>query len=200
MDASDKELIKRFKESRRKHPLSSGDNISIMEALDKERSILSDIKKRADYVVDTSNLKPFQLKEQLSRIFEQNNETNRGLIINVVSFGFKHGTPLDSDLVFDVRFLPNPFYIEKLKHKTGLDEEVCQYVYDNDIAKEFQKKLDDLILFLLPHYIKEGKTSLMIAIGCTGGKHRSVAIAETLVRTLKNNGYYVVVNHHDIQK
>lgn len=195
MDAEDNVLVKRYKETRRIHPVDG--NGSIEESIKKERKMLQGIHDRADYVIDTSKLLTRELKEELDRIFVKNEEYN-SLMINVMSFGFKHGIPLDADLVFDVRFLPNPFYIDELKLKTGNDKEVRDYVMSFQEAEEFLKKLTDMIDFLIPNYVKEGKHRLVIAIGCTGGKHRSVTLANALYETLKDKGNYgISLNHRD---
>ena len=169
MEASEAVLIKRYKETRRIHPLASGDRVE--DGVRREREVLRDIRKMADYVIDTSQLLTRELKAEMERIFVSNEEYN-SLMVTVMSFGFKHGIPVDADLVFDVRFLPNPFYIDELKYKTGNDPEVQQYVMSNDEAEIFLQKLTDMIQFLIPNYIKEGKYQLVIAIGCTGGKPR----------------------------
>ena len=165
MEASDRTLLRRYKETRRMHPLSQGGRIE--DGIKKERDILNDIKVKSDYVIDTSNLLTRELKEELDRIFVQNEEYN-SLMITILSFGFKHGIPADADLVFDVRFLPNPFYIDELKHKTGNDKEVQDYVMGFPEAHTFIDKLADMAEFLIPNYIKEGKYQLVIGIGCTG--------------------------------
>jgi len=199
LDAHDNVLVQRYKETRRKHPLSFESDGSILEAIQKEREKLEDIKRYADFIIDTSTLSPRDLKEKLFEIFsaQRSRET---MLITVMSFGFKYGLPLDADLVFDVRFIPNPFYVEELKHKTGKEKEVKEYVLKWDVTKEFLKKLFDLILFLIPNYAEEGKAQLVIAIGCTGGKHRSVTIAEELFELIKNNGYKASIFHRDIEK
>lgn len=195
MDAEDHVLVKRYKETRRIHPVDG--NGSIEESIKKERRMLKPIHDSADYVIDTSRLLTRELKEELDRIFLKNEEYN-SLMINVMSFGFKHGIPLDADLVFDVRFLPNPFYIDELKAKTGNEQEVRDYVMGFPEAEEFLKKLTDMIEFLIPNYVKEGKHRLVIAIGCTGGRHRSVTLANALYEALKNKGNYgLSLNHRD---
>ncbi len=194
LDASDKALIKRFKETRRSHPLL-GDG-SIPEGIALEREKLRYLKARATNIIDTTNLRPAQLKDELINIYVEGNESNN-LIISIISFGFKHGVPLDADLVFDVRFLPNPFYIEELKNFTGNDKRVREYVMNSPISVEFSNKLNDMISFLIPQYIKEGKNQLVIAIGCTGGMHRSVTIAHVLYNYLKEKGYRVLMSHRD---
>lgn len=195
MDAEDRVLVKRYKETRRIHPVDGKG--SIEESIKKERKMLQAIHDRADYVIDTSSLLTRELKEELDRIFLKNEEYN-SLMINVMSFGFKHGIPLDADLVFDVRFLPNPFYIDELKLKTGNQKEVRDYVMSFPEAEEFLMKLTDMIEFLIPNYVKEGKHRLVIAIGCTGGRHRSVTLANALYEALKNKGNYgLSINHRD---
>ncbi|MBU5675018.1 RNase adapter RapZ [Alkaliphilus sp. MSJ-5] len=194
LDASDNALIKRFKETRRNHPLS-GDG-SISKGISLEREKLKELKARANNIIDTTNLRPAQLKDELTNIYVEGNESNN-LIISIVSFGFKHGVPLDADLVFDVRFLPNPFYIEELRNFTGNDTKVREYVMNSPVSVEFSNKLNDMISFLIPQYIKEGKNQLVIAIGCTGGMHRSVTIAHVLYNYLKEKGYRVLMNHRD---
>lgn len=187
MDASDAALVKRYKESRRVHPLAMGGRVE--DGIWKERETLNVIKEQADYVIDTSNLLTRELKEELDRIFVKNEEYN-SLMITLLSFGFKYGIPSDADLVFDVRFLPNPFYLDELKQKTGNDKEVRDYVLQFPEAVEFLDKLENLLQFLIPNYIKEGKYQLVIAIGCTGGQHRSVTLANELYARMKNQGGY----------
>ena len=170
------------------------DKIIAIEELDYSNIV------NADYVIDTSKLLTRELKEELDRIFVKNEEYN-SLMVNIMSFGFKHGIPVDADLVFDVRFLPNPFYIEELKTKTGNDKEVQDYVMGFQEAEDFLHKLTDMIQFLIPNYIKEGKYSLVIAIGCTGGKHRSVTLANELYKNMKNQGNYgLKLYHRDIDQ
>lgn len=194
LEASDRALINRFKESRRMHPLArSGD---IQEAIDEERSKLEVIKKRADYVVDTTDMSARELKFKLTGIFY--GSSDKGMMVNIISFGFKNGLPPTCDLVFDVRFLPNPFYIEELKYLNGLNEEVSSYVKESADYKIFIEKLFDMIDFLLPKYVDEGKSMLVIGIGCTGGKHRSVTIAETLKEHIQAQNYDVNIDHRDI--
>ncbi|WP_419050558.1 RNase adapter RapZ [Gallintestinimicrobium sp.] len=199
MDASDAVLVKLYKESRRMHPLCSAENPRIEDGIEKERKILQQVKKDADYVIDTSKLLTRELKEELDRIFVKNEEYS-SLMINILSFGFKHGIPADADLVFDVRFLPNPFYIDELKYLTGNDRGVQDYVMSFPEAGIFLDKLTDLLRFLIPNYIKEGKYQLVVAIGCTGGKHRSVTLANELYRKLRNREakYGVSLSHRDI--
>ena len=195
LDASDNVLLKRYKESRRVHPLSLDGNL--MSGISRERALLASIKQAADYVIDTTNLLTRELKAELDRIFVSNQAYNN-LMVNIMSFGFKHGIPQDADLVFDVRFLPNPFYIDELKQKTGLDREVQEYVMSFEEAHTFLDKLTDMINFLIPNYVKEGKYQLVIAIGCTGGQHRSVTIAGELYKKLKDKGDYgLTLRHRD---
>lgn len=193
MDAEENVLIKRYKETRRIHPLALEGRVE--EGIRKERKVLEDIRRSADYVIDTTNLLTRELKEELDRIFVGNKEYN-SLMVTVMSFGFKHGIPVDADLVMDVRFLPNPFYVEDLKHKTGNDKEVQDYVMSFGEAGEFMEKLIDLLRFLIPNYVKEGKYRLVIAIGCTGGKHRSVTLANELYRRMKDGGKYGLKLYH----
>lgn len=195
LDARDDVLIKRFKETRRSHPLAP--NGRVIDGITEERRRLDEVKSKADFIIDTSNLLPRQLKEEIIHIFIENKKFE-GIIISVISFGYKYGIPLDSDLVFDVRFLPNPFYVESLKRKSGKDDSVRQYVMKWPETNEFLKKIDDLVEFLIPFYIREGKTQLVISIGCTGGRHRSVTIAEKLYESLKEKGHTVIINHRDI--
>lgn len=197
LDATDEVLIKRFKESRRLHPISKGRRI--MTGLMEERKILKNIKDSSHYILDTSNLSIKQLKEEIQKIFQENKNPPK-FVINMISFGFKYGVPQDADLVFDVRFIPNPFYIESMKRLTGKDRSVSEYVIDNDITKAFMDKVMDLMKFLIPNYITEGKSQLVIAIGCTGGRHRSVAITEALEVHLKKENHPIWIEHRDIEK
>ena len=196
MEASDQVLLKRYKETRRMHPLSPDGRVE--DGILKERKILQDIRSKADYVIDTSKLLTRELKEEIDRIFVKNEEYN-SLMITILSFGFKHGIPADADLVFDVRFLPNPLYIDELKYKTGNDKEVHDYVMSFPEAETFIDKLCDMLSFLIPNYVKEGKYQLVIGIGCTGGKHRSVTLANRLYSRLKNKGNYgLKIAHRDV--
>ena len=197
LDASDDVLIKRYKETRRSHPLSR--NGSIQEGIRKEREMLRDVKTKSTYIIDTSQILTRQLKEQINSIFVDN-KNYENLVITIQSFGFKYGIPTDSDLVFDVRFLPNPFYIQELKELTGNDEPVSSYVMGFDESQIFRKKLVDMMEFLIPLYIKEGKNNLVISIGCTGGKHRSVTLANALYASLDKEKHTVLLKHHDIEK
>ena len=196
LDADDKTLMKRYKESRRIHPLEPKGMIE--DGIRKEREGLKVFREMADYVVDTTGLLTRDLKVSLDSIFVQDKEYN-SLMINVMSFGFKHGIPADVDLVFDVRFLPNPYYVEELRPKTGNDKEIQEFVMASGDAEVFLDKLEDMLMFLIPNYVKEGKYRLVIAIGCTGGKHRSVTLANALYERMKNRGSYgITVSHRDI--
>lgn len=198
LDANDYVLINRFKETRRKHPLAENNLGSLEQAVKLEREILRPVREKADYIIDTSFLSPAQLKERISNLFL--GDSSQALMVHCVSFGFKYGIPTEADLVFDVRCLPNPFYIEELKHLTGLDEPVYSYVMKWEQTKEVVQRLISLIDYMLPLYCDEGKSQLVIAIGCTGGKHRSVALAQLLYDHLLENGHRTSVNHRDIQK
>ncbi|WP_342757275.1 RNase adapter RapZ [Kineothrix sedimenti] len=198
MDASEQVLLKRYKESRRMHPLSPEGRVE--DGIHKERDILKTVKEHADYVLDTSNVLTRELKEEIDRIFVMNEEYN-SLMVTILSFGFKNGMPADADLVFDVRFLPNPYYIDELKHQTGNDPAIQEYVMSFPEAEEFLQKLEDMILFLIPNYVKEGKYQLVIGIGCTGGKHRSVTLANELYKRMKNQGNYgLKIYHRDVKQ
>ena len=198
LDASDNELVRRYSETRRKHPLCDEYNLTVEKAVKKEREMLSTVRSMANFVIDTTNLKSGQLKKQLSSLFL--GEGVSTLNVSCVSFGFKYGPAADANLVFDVRCLPNPFYIDELKPLTGLDESVSSYVMSFDSSKEFAKRILNLIEFSLPLYKDEGKSQLVIAVGCTGGKHRSVTFAELIYKRLRELGYRVSVNHRDIEK
>lgn len=198
MDASEQVLLKRYKESRRLHPLALEGRVE--DGIRREREILKSMKESSDYVIDTSNLLTRELKEEIDRIFVMNEEYN-SLMVTILSFGFKNGIPADSDLVFDVRFLPNPYYIDELKPQTGNDKAVQEYVMSFPEAEEFLLKLEDMIHFLIPLYIKEGKYQLVIGIGCTGGKHRSVTLANELYKHMKNKGNYgLKIYHRDVKQ
>ena len=198
LDASDDVLVKRYKETRRTHPLAGLGRVD--EGIKKERKALEFLKKDADYILDTSQLLTRELKTELDKIFVQDQKF-KNLMITVLSFGFKYGIPADSDLVFDVRFLPNPYYIDTLREKTGNEAEVQDYVMQNDKGRIFLDKLKDMMEFLIPNYILEGKNQLVIAIGCTGGKHRSVTLANALYQILdKEESYGVRIEHRDIGK
>ena len=198
LEADDSVLVKRYKETRRSHPLAGGGRID--KGIGLERKKLAFLKEQADYIIDTSRLLQRELKAELERIFVRD-EDYRNLYITVLSFGFKYGIPTDSELVFDVRFLPNPYYVEGLRQKTGNDIEIQDFVMQYKEAHEFLDKLEDMIKFLIPNYVTEGKTQLVISIGCTGGKHRSVTLANELYDRLKEcSGYGIKIEHRDIGK
>lgn len=198
LDARDNVLVRRYKETRRKHPLVENNLTSVEQAVRLERDILKHVKERADYIIDTSFISPAQLKERISSMFLEN--PSNSLFINCMSFGFKYGNPTEADLMLDVRCMPNPFYIEELKNLTGLDEKVRDYVMNCEETKGFVKRFLSLIDYMLPLYKIEGKSQLVIAIGCTGGKHRSVALTQLLYNHLVYSGYQASVQHRDIQK
>lgn len=197
LDCSLDVLVKRYKETRRNHPLSGMGRVEKGIALERER--LDFLRKKADVIIDTSHLLIRELKTQINKIY-QNDEKFSNFFVTILSFGFKYGIPGDSDLVFDVRFLPNPFYIPELKNLTGNDSVVKDYVMDTKIAKEFLDKLEDMLLFLIPNYIAEGKNQLVVSIGCTGGKHRSVTLVNKIAKRLKKTEYGLKLEHRDIEK
>lgn len=198
LDAEDGVLVKRYKETRRNHPLSGGGRVETGIALEREK--LGRLRQRADYIIDTSQLLTRELKGELEKIFVKNQDY-KSLFITILSFGFKYGIPADSDLVFDVRFLPNPYYVEGLRAKSGNDREIQDYVLQFKEAHEFLEKLTDMVRFLIPNYIVEGKNQLVISIGCTGGKHRSVTLANELYRRLGDSREYgLKIEHRDIDK
>lgn len=198
LDADDKTLIKRYKESRRVHPMASSKGL--LDSIRKERHVLERLYHEADYIIDTSNMRPSALCERLKEIYLKDTGDRHQININVMSFGFKYGVPIDADLVFDVRCFPNPFYIDELKELTGNDKPVQKYVMSFSQSNEFMDKLYDMMAFLLPLYVEEGKNSLTIAIGCTGGKHRSVTMANALGQMLQKDKYKVEINHRDITR
>ena len=198
LESRDDILIKRYKETRRVHPLAGTERVDA--GIERERKKLSAIKKQANYIIDTSSLLTRELRAELERIFVDN-ESYKNLFVTIVSFGFKYGIPQDADLVFDVRFLPNPFYLDELRNKTGNDKEVSDYVCSFEEAGLFLDKLEDMIAFLLPNYITEGKNRLIVAIGCTGGKHRSVTLANAFYERMKSrDAYGFRVEHRDIKR
>lgn len=197
MEADDKVLVSRYKESRRNHPLSVGGRI--MTGLKKERDMLSDLRDQATYIIDTSNMKAAELKDFLKSKFFQKQAYSR-MTVSVVSFGFKYGIPMDADMMWDVRFLPNPFYIEEFRHKTGRVPAVSEYINNFEVTKEFKEKYFDVMKFLIPQYEQEGKSQCVIAVGCTGGMHRSVNMAEALGHFLTEEGHRVVIEHRDMYK
>ena len=198
LDAEDNVLVKRYKETRRSHPLAMTGRVD--EGIRIEREKMHFLKERADYIIDTSYLLTRELKQEVEKIFVDNQEFCN-LMVSVLSFGFKYGIPADADLVFDVRFLPNPYYVDELRPLTGMEDSVFEYVMNSSAAQEFADRLEDMVRFLIPHYVKEGKTNLVIAIGCTGGKHRSVTLARELYeRLLKSGQYGFRLEHRDIEK
>lgn len=196
LDASDVELVSRYKETRRVHPMAMDGLVT--EGIRKERAILEDLKVKASLVIDTTTLTPRQLREKINQEFRQNNES--GFRVEMVSFGFKYGLPIDADIVMDVRFLPNPHYIPELRPLTGCDKPVYDYVMSFEQTEKFYQSFSQLLLQIMPGYIKEGKSSLTIAIGCTGGQHRSVALTNRVGECLKENGYTVNTTHRDKDK
>lgn len=197
LEASDRVVIKRYKETRRAHPLAPEG--MLLKGIKEERRVLQKIKDKASFVIETSNLTPRQLKEEITGIIGQES-TFTGIIINIISFGFKYGIPIECDLVFDVRFIPNPYYIESMKRLSGRNDTVRNYVLKMPETVKFLDKLNDMLDFLIPNYIKEGKSQLVIGIGCTGGRHRSVAIADSLHATLLEKQHRAIVEHRDIEK
>jgi len=197
LDASDDELVKRYKELRRPHPLSTTG--TIIDGIQEERILLKEVKQKSDYIIDTSNMKLGRLKEEILSIF-LSGKISHNLSVTVMSFGYKYGIPQDSDLVFDVRFLPNPYYIEELKYYTGNDVKVQEYVMGFDTSITFVEKLVDILVFLMPLYAEEGKSNLVISIGCTGGKHRSVTISNKIADILKEKNYRILLTHRDVMK
>lgn len=198
LDASDETLLKRFKETRRAHPLSKDGRVET--GIEAERQEMDWLKENAGFIIDTTRLLTKELRAQLADIFEKN-RAYENLQVTILSFGFKYGIPEDSDLLFDVRFLPNPYYVQELKTHTGLEQCIKDFVQKDGVADEFLKKLNDMVNFLIPHYIEEGKNQLVISIGCTGGKHRSVTIAELLFQSLsKSADYGIRIDHRDINK
>lgn len=199
VDATAETLVRRYKETRRRHPLDP-DGRGLENAIRHEKKILMPVRDRADFVVDTTGLTLGALQRKLYYLFAPLQNSDKPIHVNVVAFGFKYGIPLDSDLVFDVRYLPNPFYVEHLRPQCGLDKPVADFVFSHPTAAEFMERLQGMIAFLLPLYIEEGKRSLTISIGCTGGRHRSVALAAALARFIKDEGYETAVAWRDLEK
>lgn len=196
MDASDDVIIRRYKETRRRHPMAPSSRIS--DGVFKERKRLESVRSKSTYVIDTSNLSKAELREKIKQLF--GNTDGEAMNISVLSFGFKFGMPLDADMVLDVRFLPNPFYVQELRHKSGTVPEVAAYIEDKTVTQDYLKRLDPFIDFLIPQYVREGKSQLVIAIGCTGGMHRSVFIAKHIYDQLAKKGYAVNLEHRDLMK
>ena len=197
LDSTDQVLVKRYKETRHLHPLAGGERVD--KGIQKERQRMAFLRKRADYIIDTSNMLTRELKAELEKIFVRNQDY-KSLFVTVVSFGFKYGIPTDADLVFDVRCLPNPFYDEVLRPKTGLDPDVRDYVMENDECRGFVERYTGMLDYLLPLYRKEGKSQLVVAVGCTGGHHRSVAVTHALAGFIASLGYQVTENHRDMTR
>ena len=198
LECDDQVLARRYKETRRKHPLAAANGGSVIKAIEMERALLKSARSRTDYLIDTSHLSSAQLKERITTLFM--GDTSKAMLIQCMSFGFKYGIPPESDLVFDVRFLPNPYYEMSLRERNGTDPEVRDYVFQGGTADVLMRHLTTLIDFLLPRYMAEGKANLIISVGCTGGKHRSVAIAEALSEHLRGREYGVVTMHRDYQR
>ena len=198
LDTSDEVLVKRFKEKRRSHPLAPGGRV--ITGIELERQKLREVKDKADVIIDTSKYAIKDLREEMARKFGDKEMPEKQMAITILSFGFKYGIPVDSDLVFDVRFIPNPFYIPELKPFSGNDEPVKNYVMEQTETQTFLQKANDMFEFLIPNYQKEGKRQLIISIGCTGGRHRSVAIANSIYETLRANNHDVYIEHRDIKE
>lgn len=198
LEASDAVIVRRYKENRRPHPLSREGQGSISDCIRRERSLLAGLRGQADVIIDTTDISDRQLAEHLNELFGRSGGPE--IALTVVSFGFKYGLPIDADSIIDVRFLPNPFYIPELKEQTGLDREVADFVLEHSVTREFLGHYLPLLRFLLPYYNKEGKRHFMLAVGCTGGCHRSVALAEAIGRELRQEGYSVSVSHRDMER
>ena len=199
LEAEPETIIKRYKETRRRHPLMKQAD-SLEKAVLEERDMMAPLRQRADYIIDTTHLSTAQLRGELLRNFGSGTAEKEGMSVSVTSFGFKHGLPMEADLVFDVRFMPNPYYIQELREKTGLDREVSDYVFSFQQTHDYMAKLRDLLTFTLPLYAEEGKTELVIAVGCTGGHHRSVAVTHALAGDIRDLGYRVRENHRDMNR
>ncbi len=197
LDCSPEVLVKRYKETRRLHPLSLTGRVD--KGIEEEREKLDFLRRKADVIIDTSHLLIRELKAQIDTIYVEDKEFSNFMVM-LLSFGFKYGIPADSDLVFDVRFLPNPYYVAELKAKTGMDEEVNKFVMDSEAARQFLDKLEDMLTFAIPHYISEGKNQLVVSIGCTGGKHRSVTLTNEIAKRMAGLGYGIKTEHRDIEK
>ncbi len=195
IEASNTTLIKRYNETRRNHPLSNGSTSD--EVINKEREMLSELRKRADYLIDTTGMKVSEFNSEMDKMFVKQSGSST-FAINIISFGYKHGVPQETDLVFDMRFIPNPFYVQSLKHLTGKNKKVSQYVMKQEVTRKFIAQLDEMINTIAPCYKKEGKYHLNIAFGCTGGQHRSVAMAEEMTKRFRNQGYRVTLEHREL--
>lgn len=198
VEASTETIIKRYKETRRSHPLARSGR-PLDELVAQERSVLEPVRKRAEYIIDTTALSAAKLRGEVLRLFGAE-DASTSMSVSVISFGFKYGIPIEADLVFDVRFLPNPYYLAELRTQTGLDEGVRNFLFGYQQTLDFMSKVEDLIAFLLPHYVEEGKTALVIAVGCTGGQHRSVAITRALAEFIRQKGYSAAENHRDMTR
>lgn len=198
LEASPETIIKRYKETRRRHPLSN-ETTSLEDAVLKERELMRPVREQADFLIDTTHFSTAQLRGELLRVFDSQGKKG-GMSVSLISFGFKYGLPMEADLVLDVRFLPNPYYVEELRHKTGLDPEVVEYLFGFRQTGDYLKKLEELLAFSLPLYAEEGKTVLVIAVGCTGGHHRSVAVTHALAQFIQEEGYQVTENHRDMAR
>ena len=199
VDADDATIIKRYKETRRSHPLM-GETGSLSRAVERERAVMEPVRVRADYIINSTTLPVGKLRGQVLDLFAPNRKSLNEMSVTVTSFGFKYGLPLEADLVFDVRFLPNPFYIEELRPQTGLDKGVADYVFQSPFAQELMDHLRSLMDFLLPHFVEEGKSALVIAVGCTGGRHRSVAVTRALCEYIQGLGYAAGETHRDMTR
>lgn len=199
VEADNETIIKRYKETRRAHPLMDEEQ-SLVDAVEKERIMMAPVRARAAYIIKTNTMSTKKLRSEVLSLLAPERENRRDMSISVTSFGFKYGIPMEADLVFDVRFLPNPFYVDELRSKTGLDAPVRDYIFNHREAVEFMDRLRDMIAFLLPQYVEEGKSALVIAIGCTGGHHRSVAVTRALVGAIGEMGYQVSENHRDMTR
>ena len=199
LEAEPETIIQRYKETRRRHPLMKQAD-SLEKAVLEEKDMMAPLRQRADYIIDTTHLSTAQLRGELLRNFGSGAAEKEGMTVSVTSFGFKHGLPMEADLVFDVRFMPNPYYIQELREKTGLDRAVSDYVFSFQQTHDYMAKLRDLLAFTLPLYAEEGKTELVIAIGCTGGHHRSVAVTHALAADIRDLGYRVRENHRDMNR
>jgi len=199
LEASNESLVRRYKETRRRHPLA-GESETVLESITSERQKMEEIRGSADLIIDTSDLSPRQLNEYMVENFSSSETKQEELSVSIISFGYKYGLPIDADLLMDVRFLPNPYYDQKMRPLTGLEKKVRDYVLKSDLTREFLRRYTALLRFLMPNYLREGKKHLSIAIGCTGGRHRSVAIAENIAKRLKAEGYPINLSHRDIKK